>query len=214
MTLKEPAIKWSLVDRFLIASTQGNTTPVIIINKIDLLTSKEEQEELKDMVATYRALGVIVLTLSAKALQGTDALKDLLKDKVSSFVGPSGTGKSTILSSILGRKLRVGELASHTQKGAHTTTRGEIFFLPDGGSCIDTPGIKSFALWDSPEKDLQKYFTEILEASQDCKFPNCYHIQEPLCAVKNKVESGEIHKKRYNSYKYIFENLGKKDLSR
>jgi len=37
-------------------------------------------------------------------------------------------------------------------------------------------------------KDVTHNFRELFEASQDCKFGNCTHRNEPKCAVKDAIE--------------------------
>jgi ribosome biogenesis GTPase len=46
-------------------------------------------------------------------------------------------------------------------------------------------------------------FREIRSAADECRFTNCRHLREPGCAVKARVESGEISARRYESYKRI-----------
>jgi ribosome biogenesis GTPase len=86
--------------------------------------------------------------------------------------------------------------------------------LPFGGWCIDTPGIKSFGVWELQEQDLRGYFGEIQEASRDCKFPDCRHQEEPGCAIPKAIEDGKISILRYASYLSLLESIKKEHLRR
>ena len=38
-----------------------------------------------------------------------------------------------------------------------------------------------------------------------CKFNNCLHLNEPKCAVKDAVESGDLDESRYTTYVQLME---------
>ena len=46
---------------------------------------------------------------------------------------------------------------------------------------------------------------EMYDNLDDCKYRDCMHIKEDGCAVKKKVETGEILQSRYNNYKSFIE---------
>lgn len=194
-----PPLKPALVDRYLIAAEKGNLHPIIVLNKIDLL---EEGDELyKEFLAAYEALGYPILSVSIKTGVGLIALRSLLKDKTSVFSGQSGVGKSSLLNACYGLTLKTGELAQKTSKGSHTTTSAELLALPDGGYCVDTPGIRSFGIWDLQKEEVIQHFYDL--ASTHCKFPDCIHLNEPGCAVLKKLEEGTISFLRYESYQTL-----------
>ncbi|MGB0424088.1 MAG: ribosome small subunit-dependent GTPase A, partial [Flavobacteriales bacterium] len=86
----------------------------------------------------------------------------------------------------------------------HTTTFAEMHLLPDGGFLVDTPGIKGFGLVEIPKEELHHYFKEFFELLPDCKFHNCLHLNEPGCAVKNAVNSGDVSVDRYENYLMMY----------
>jgi ribosome biogenesis GTPase len=92
-------------------------------------------------------------------------------------------------------------MAQKTSKGSHTTTSSELLALPDGGYCVDTPGIRSFGIWDLKKEEVIHHFHDL--ASHDCKFPDCIHLTEPGCAVLKKLEEGKISPLRYGSYQTL-----------
>lgn len=219
-----PQLKPPLVDRYIIAAQKGNMQPLIVINKIDLLKNpppttlpadlEKERALYEEFLKTYRALGIPLFPVSCTTGEGMEALKQALAGKASVFSGQSGVGKSSLINALIGTSLAVGEIVAKTSKGAHTTSTTNLIPLVQGGFCIDTPGIKSFGLWDLSKQDLQLYFSEINERAPFCKFLDCAHMQEPDCAVKKAVESGEISSLRFASYCALMTNLGEKHRSR
>ena len=78
------------------------------------------------------------------------------------------------------------------------------------GFCVDTPGIKSFGMWDLAEDEVQKYYFEIDEISAGCKYPDCSHRHEPDCAVQKALEAEEISRLRFDSYCALITSLKEK----
>lgn len=208
-----PAIKPSLADRYIIAAEKGGMRPVIIINKIDLVLDPKTEEEKKElaiaeeMKKSYQAAGIQVLFVSAETNLGLDDLRALMKDKASVFSGQSGVGKSSLINAMTGLGLRIGDPVEKTKKGSHTTTMAHLIPLAQGGFCIDTPGIKSFGVWNLKREDIEAYFDEIHALGSGCKFPDCHHLHETQCAVKEAVESGALSALRYQSYLMLLETI-------
>jgi ribosome biogenesis GTPase len=118
-------------------------------------------------------------------------------------------GKSTILSQLIGGELETGTVSEKIQRGKHTTRHVELFKLEGGGYVLDTPGFSSLEITDISditENELKDYFPEMAGVS-GCRFRGCSHINEPDCAVKAKLEAGEISPSRYESYKTIYNTL-------
>lgn len=202
-SIQDPYIKPSLIDRYIISTIKGNMKPVIVVNKIDLSL---EDPLLKELENTYSSLGIPFVKVSATTKEGLDELFKIMEGKSSVFSGQSGVGKTSLINEITGEDYRVGEIVEKTKKGAHTTTNAELIRLDNNTFCVDTPGIKSFSLWDITSSDLLSYFHDLQEYAEDCKFVNCTHVHEPGCAVKEALESGELSKLRYDSYITIREN--------
>lgn len=203
-----PALKPSLVDRYIIATQKGNMEPIVVVNKIDLLMDeeidlllREQQGELyHEFVKAYKAAGVPVFGISTVTGEGIEALKYAMTGKASVFSGQSGVGKSSLINAVTGTDLRVGKLVDRTNKGTHTTTTAQLLPLPFGGWCIDTPGIKSFGVWDLDKEEIEHYFPEIFTRGRQCRFPDCSHMTEEGCAVVAAVDADEISALRYDSY--------------
>jgi ribosome biogenesis GTPase len=204
-SVKEPAFKPGLIDRFLIAAESGNLKPAIVINKIDL----GFEDEIIDTARIYRDLGYDVFLTSAVDGRGLNEFGDFLKDHRSIMAGHSGVGKSTILNRLLpGVELPTQEISSSTGRGRHTTSHIELFRLPGGGFIIDSPGIKVLGLWQVERDDLSSFYPEIAELEDGCRFAHCSHIHEPDCAVRAAVEDGAVATLRYRNYVQIYESLG------
>lgn len=210
-----PPIKYPLVDRYIIAAQKGNMEPVVVINKIDLLQiGTEEKAIVDDLVAAYQAVQIPVILVSTITGQGMDELKEVMKNKASVFSGQSGVGKTSLINAITGLDLETRLIVERTQKGSHTTTTAKLIPLTFGGWCIDTPGIKSFGVWDLNKDEVEQYFSEIYTIGHQCRFPDCAHIHEQGCAVQQAVEKGTISLLRYSSYIALIETIGQEHLRR
>ncbi|MFA6119486.1 MAG: ribosome small subunit-dependent GTPase A [Parachlamydiales bacterium] len=207
-SILKPSFKPSLIDRYIIASQKEKIKPVILINKIDLLKeNREEEEKYLNFIKTYVALGYLILPISCETKIGLDSLLDIMKGKTSVLSGQSGTGKSSIINATLKTKFKTSEVQKKTFKGSHATTMASLVEVKDGGFCIDTPGIKSFGIWDLEIDDIKNYFFEITNLAKNCKYPNCLHLSEPSCYVKKAVETNEISKLRFESYCSLIEEI-------
>ncbi len=195
-----PPLKPPLVDRYLIAAQKGGMESVIVINKVDKLEGGEEEALFEHFVDCYQKIGYTVIPASTKMGEGLDAIRQAMAGKASVFSGQSGVGKSSLINTICGLSLPTGEVVRTTLKGAHTTTKAQLIPLGDETYCIDTPGIKSFGVWELSSDELQSHFPEIAEQSAHCRFPNCSHTHEPDCTVLQAVEEGTISPLRYRSY--------------
>ena len=76
----------------------------------------------------------------------------------------------------------------------------QLYPLPGGGYIADVPGLRTLALWDIQDEELDAYFREIAPLVPECQFNDCSHSREPGCAVRKAVESGQIDPRRYESY--------------
>ncbi len=189
-----------LIDRYFIAAENLSIAPVLIINKIDLL-SEAENEQLKNDIACYLDAGYQVLYTSTKQDHGLDALHEQLQNGISIFVGESGVGKSSIIRHLLPEEeIRVGEVSASSGKGKHTTTAAALYHLKDGGDLIDSPGVREFGLSQIDAQALPFCFKEFRDYIGHCKFHNCSHQTEPKCAVKQAVKEGKISQRRYDNY--------------
>ena len=203
----EPQPFANLIDRYLVAAELSQITPVLLLNKADLI-NESNQAEIDHLVGRYEAIGYQVLLVSTKTEQDLAELHAQLADKISVFVGQSGEGKSSLLNVLLpGIDLNVGALSEQTRKGKHTTTTARLFHFPKGGDLIDSPGIREFALWHLEPERLLEGFIEFRPFLGHCRFRDCKHEQEPGCAILEAIESGKISASRMESYQRILQSL-------
>lgn len=201
----QPSIKPNLIDRVLATAEQNHLDACVCINKCDLI----DVAALQPLIGTYAQMGYRVLMVSAAKGWGIDRLRSITRNRNSVVIGQSGVGKSSILNAIDGDlKQRVQAVSQENQKGKHTTTTAEVFPLSYGGSMIDTPGVRQFQLWDIVTSEMSGLFRDIRPFASNCRYPNCTHIHENLCAVKDAVADGRLDARRYDSYCQMVESPG------
>ncbi len=210
VTVNYPVTTPVFIDRFL-ASAEAYGIPVILVfNKIDRY-DKRHLKELDHWRNLYEGIGYQTISISAKNNDDVNQVKSLLHNHVSVLAGHSGVGKSTLINRIEpGLNLKTAEISDAHHQGKHTTTNAEMHRLTDGGYIIDTPGVRGFGLINIEKEELSHFFREIFERSKECQFNNCSHVNEPGCAVKSRVKSGEIALSRYQSYLNILTNKEEK----
>jgi len=207
-TVNYPVTMLGFVDRLLATAEAYNIRAVIIFNKIDLYNTAE-MEKVNEWFGIYHEIGYKCIATSTVTGQGIEELREMMKDKISVFMGYSGVGKSSLVNTVDSNLNQKTEIISESHKtGKHTTTFSEMFELSFGGYIVDTPGVRSFGMIDMENDDVSHFFPEIFNISDRCKFNNCTHTHEPGCEVKKAVENGEISQSRYESYLSILNEDG------
>ncbi|MFY9178353.1 MAG: small ribosomal subunit biogenesis GTPase RsgA [Venatoribacter sp.] len=203
----EPLAHTNLIDRYLVAAENNQITPIILLNKTDLLNS-ENSEYLLAILQDYSALGYQTMQVCSRDESSLGELKAFLNQQTSVFVGQSGVGKSSLISTLLpDEELKIGALSENTRKGKHTTTTARLYHFPAGGDLIDSPGIREFGLWHMDEEEVMYGFKELRALHGHCRFRNCAHLQEPGCALLQAVEQGQVKQQRLDSYHRIVQSL-------
>lgn len=208
ITSPKPEMNEGLIDRYLVAAETSNLTPVILLNKTDLLNENELQNY-QQRLNIYQKIGYDVLYSSTKNIHGLDELTQHLSGKNSIFVGQSGVGKSSLINTLFDDSVaRVAGISDSTGKGKHTTTTSYLYTLKTSdGHIIDSPGVREFGITDISEQDVIEGFIEFRPYIGHCKFRDCKHNKEPGCALLAALEKGEITEQRWQSSRRIIESL-------
>jgi ribosome biogenesis GTPase len=201
-------VRRSRMERMMAVARSGGVTPVIVLSKMDL-----HEDPFSEAEALREALGpgARVMALSAVSGDGMDALRALLGEGVvAALLGPSGAGKSTLVNALLGEdRLEVGEVRDWDHKGRHTTTRHELVELPGGAKLIDGPGMREFGLWAAGGDELAATFDDVAALAAECRFRDCAHQEEPGCAVRDAVVTGDLSADRLEHYHRLRREQGR-----
>lgn len=105
--------------------------------------------------------------------------------------------------------IKIGELIEKVDIGSHTTSNAKLYHVKGNGKIIDSPGIREFGLWHYDSNKIHEGFTEIYDASSNCKFRDCLHQHNSKgCAVIAAATStnGLIHPVRLENFRKLLEN--------
>lgn len=200
VTIHSPMTHLAFIDRFLVTAESFRIPTTLLFNKTDTL-SEDEMEYADALIDLYTRIGYPCHKISATEKQNIDFLREEIKGKQVMISGHSGVGKSTLVNALdPSIHLKIGEISKAHKQGQHTTTFAEMHKLASGGYIIDTPGIRAFGIVELDKTVLSHYFPEMRSRIGECKFHNCQHLNEPKCAIKAAVESGEIDESRYMTY--------------
>ncbi len=197
-----PVTEPFLIDRVAVIAGDQNVPVYICINKCDL-------DPAVDLVRIYENAGFPVIRASAETGEGVDALRQLIRGKLTAFTGNTGVGKSSMLNALCPElALATGEVSEKLGRGRHTTRHVQLYCLDENTYVADTPGFSSF---DTEQMDvllkenLQYAFPDFAPHLGQCRYHDCSHRAEPDCRIRDAVRSGEIEKTRYESYLRLYE---------
>ena len=202
---KSPKPDYLLIDKLIIYAKINNITPIIVINKSDIL-SEQEIAEIKGQFPTYK-----IIVVSAINNEVTE-LKQLLANKISAFAGQSAVGKSSLINAISPNlNLQTNGLSSKIERGQHTTRHNEIYIMDNNIYIADTPGFSMLSL-DLKPSELKDYYDDFKVFEDDCKYVGCDHINSKAkdCGVVKAVEEGKICLSRFDRYCKIYSELKEK----
>lgn len=186
------------LERYLSATWDSGAEPVIVVNKIDLVSGDEIDAMVRDIESI--APGVSIVPVSAQSGAGFDALEGrVAAGRTVGLVGSSGVGKSSVINRWLGRDQLATSPIDAEGRGRHTTTRRELIPLAGGGVLIDTPGMREVGLV-ADDGGLEASFADVAALAGSCRFRDCTHQAEPGCAVAAAAATGELDPARLASY--------------
>lgn len=202
-SLDDPPFRPGLVDRWTLLALRGGMEPALCLNKADLGTREAAQRLVEEA-----GIPLETVIVSARTGAGMDDLRGRLAGRASILVGHSGVGKSSLLRLLVpGAEAATGELSERTRKGRHTTSSSRLYRLPQGGTLIDTPGVRSVVLGPTTADEVAGAFREIAHA-EPCRFRPCTHRAEPGCSVLAGLESGTVPRTVYRRYRKLLEEAG------
>ncbi|WP_310626731.1 ribosome small subunit-dependent GTPase A [Limnohabitans sp.] len=202
----EPEFSEMQLTRALIAAEAEHIKPIIALNKRDLV---EPFARALARLVPYVKMGYTVLQGAFKAGDLAD-LPERLKHKTTLVLGPSGTGKSTLINALVpNANVATAEISQALNSGKHTTTSTTWHWVDAERTTglIDSPGFQEFGVHHIDAMQLAAYMPDFKPHVTNCKFYNCTHLHEPSCGVHDAVKAGEISPSRYKLYGILFTEL-------
>jgi ribosome biogenesis GTPase len=186
------------IERYL-ALIEGSGAHAVVV------LTKRDQVDQADTDAAVAALGerlpagTPIHAINAKDAASVAALAVHLAPGVTAaLVGSSGAGKSTLTNTLLGEaRMATAATRATDGHGRHTTTHRALLSLPCGACLIDTPGMRELKLTGDEDLEL---FADIDALTEQCRFADCSHGNEPGCTVRLAIEEGELDPARWQHY--------------
>ena len=202
----EPEFSEMQLTRALIAAEAEHIKPIIVLNKRDLT---ELHARAFARLEPYVKMGYTVLQGAFKIGDLGD-LPERLKHKTTLVLGPSGTGKSTLINALVpNANVATAEISQALNSGKHTTTSTTWHWVDAERTTglIDSPGFQEFGVHHIDAMQLAAYMPDFKPHVATCKFYNCSHLHEPSCGVQDAVNAGAISPSRYKLYGMLFAEL-------
>lgn len=207
-SLRSPDFSHGFLTRALAAAEWRGLDAVVVLNKLDLCRTAEDERLVESVLSVYgeEGSGYRVFPVSCETGRGTDDLLDHIRGSTVVMTGQSGAGKTSLARRFIpSLEMRIGEVNPKTMKGRHTTVAARLIPLDSETAIIDTPGLRMFSIEHIPGEKLQNCFPEFGPYLGQCRFRDCLHLTEPGCAVKSAVDRGDLSQMRYDMYRGLME---------
>ncbi|MGB9377909.1 MAG: ribosome small subunit-dependent GTPase A [Mycobacteriales bacterium] len=189
----------SRLERLLALAWESGARPVVLLTKSDLSSTVESERAEVSQIAP----GIDVIAASARTGEGLEDLRSTLAHGTTgALIGPSGSGKSSLVNALLGTDLLPTSDLRDDGKGRHTSTARELVALPWGAVLLDTPGLRGVQLWDAAD-GIERTFSDVESLAEQCRFTDCAHRGEPGCAIAAAVADGSLAQRRLASWEKL-----------
>ncbi len=197
-------INFKRLERELVLAYETGAEVTVVLTKADLAESEEAVREVRERVRDLVGEATETVVVSAEDPESVEAVRALVSPgTVAVFIGKSGVGKSSLVNMLVGNEVQeTAAVREGDGKGRHTTVSREMIDIPGGGCVVDMPGVRGLGLWDA-EAGIGAAFSDVEELAEECRFRDCRHENEPGCAVRAAVESGELSERRFLSYQAL-----------
>ncbi len=186
--------KLKKLQNFLTMTYSYDYESVILLTKSDLSNNIGEIiEEIQDVNDEE------IMVVSSFNESDITKIKKRIGTKTCVFIGSSGVGKSTIINKLINDEhFETNDIRLSDSQGRHTTVHRELIHLDDGGSVIDTPGIRITESYTVENMDV--HFGDILGLAKDCRYRDCNHTTNLGCNVLEALNNDELPIERYEQY--------------
>lgn len=187
------------IERYLAICFSSNVKPIIVLNKIDLITKDELEHLVSDI--NKRLKNIPIISISNISRFGYDDLNNIIESGMTyCLLGSSGVGKSSLINNLSEKDImKTDSISKSNNKGRHITSHRELVILPSGGIFIDNPGMREVGIADS-SAGLERVYDSIYEYASKCRFSDCTHSNEIGCAVLEAVNNGDIDLNAYKNF--------------
>lgn len=206
MSVVNPELSPELLYKFLTYANMNGINSKVLFTKNDLL---EDDSKVLSLKIDLEKIGYEVFIINKNNEDSLKTFKNILKNKVSIFMGQTGVGKSTLIN-YLDEKFnrKIGAYSEALGRGKHQTK--EVILLPyEGGFIADTPGFSSLDL-NLFKEDLAQFFPGYNALYTECFFSNCLHQNEKQCKIREEIDSGRLSVESYEIYLKLLNSLNYK----
>ena len=186
------------IERYLVVAWDSGATPVIVLNKADLV------DDIAAVVEEVRGVagGVDVHPVSCRRPESLDVLRRYL-GRWPDGCAPRFVGRRQVVDRESAHRPRAAAHARGPRVGQQGTARQHRATARHAArtrACSSTRRACASCSCGRPGDAVGGTFADIEERAAECRFRDCQHGTEPGCAVRAAVQAGEIPAFRLESF--------------